>query len=170
MRGCQANADLSFLAPEFVSKNYKDETYTEIVTNWLRSVENHYITNDKQLNWLRPAINYLEYNKMADVYELERIASNGLRVSHLTPDGKLICDAMKGLCATYIVNGQHKYQMVPMEAEAIRKEMNIVSGNGVPQYYLFAFRVNDFSQNMGPVSMGNIESEEVSAEDLGIDM
>ena len=108
---------------------------------------------------------------MADVYELEKMASEGLKVSHLTPDGKLICDAMKGLCATRIVNGQHKYSQIKMEADGVRKELNLPEGAAVPEYYLWAFKVEDTTAKIGGSGpMGNIESEEISADDLGIDV
>jgi len=171
MLGCQTNVNLSNIAPTFVSKKYEDDSYSNIVSGFLRSIENQCITNDKELHWLTPALAYLEENKMADVYELEKMASEGLRVSHLTPDGKLICDAMKGLCATRIVNGQHKYSQIKMEADGVRKELNLPEGAAVPEYYLWAFKVEDTTAKVGGSGpMGNIESEEISADDLGIDV
>jgi hypothetical protein len=169
--GCQANIDPAHIAPDFASRSYEDDSYTNIVTGFFRSMENQAITNDRDLHWLTPALSYLEDNKMADVYELEKMASEGLRVTHITPDGKLICDAMKGLCATRIVNGQHKYSQIKLEPEAARKELNLPEGSAVPEYYCWAFKVEDTTQKIGSSSpMGNIETEEISADDLGIDM
>ena len=78
---------------------------------------------------------------------------------------------MKGLCATRIVNGQHKYSQIKMEADGVRKELNLPEGAAVPEYYLWAFKVEDTTAKIGGSGpMGNIESEEISAEDLGIDV
>lgn len=169
--GCLEKVDLSTVAPAYVSKKYEDDSYTNIVSGFFRSLESQCIINDKDLHWLTPALVYLEENKMADVYELEKIASEGLKISHLSPDGKLICEAMKGLCATKIVNGQHKYSQIKLEADGIRKELNLSDGEAVPDYYLWAFKLEDTSKTKDNTSsMGNIETEEITADDLGIDI
>ncbi len=83
----------------------------------------------------------------------------------------MICDAMKGLCATRIVNGQHKYSQVKLEAEGIRNELNLPKGAPIPEYCLWAFRVEDATgKTSSNLPMGNIESEEISVDDLGIDI
>lgn len=168
-KGCLADVDISTIAPQFVSKTYKDTTYNSIVIDFIDAVENEKIKNDRKLNWLKPALEYLDENKMADVYELEKISSEKLSFSHFTPDGEIICEAMQGLCATKIINGIHKYSRVKIEEEGVKKELNYPSDKKVPEYYLWVFQINDTSKKTS-VNSGNLVMEELSADDLGIDM
>ncbi|MCR5772886.1 MAG: hypothetical protein K6G87_16810, partial [Butyrivibrio sp.] len=167
--GCVKNLDKNTIAPAFVNQRLYATTYEDEIKKFIDACENKYITNDKELRWAEPLLSYLEQNKMADVYELEKVSSNQLQYTHSTPDGLLIFNAMSGLCATKIENGNHKYSRIKLEEDGIRKEMNLPSSSSVEQYYLWAFKAEDTSNRIG-TSMGNIETEEISADDLGIDM
>ena len=167
--GCVKNLDLNTFAPKFVGQRLYHTTYEDEIKKFIADCENRYITNDKELNWARPLLEYLEENKMADVYELEKVSSNQLQYTHSTPDGELIFQAMSGLCATKIENGNHKYSRVKLEPDAIRKEMNLSDNSNVDNYYLWAFKAEDTSQRIG-MNSGNMETEEISMDDLGIEI
>jgi hypothetical protein len=152
--------------PQFSTKSY--ETSFELITkNFAESVERQYIENDVKLEWLDPAVLYLTNNLMADVIELEKVPSKKLQYTHITPNAKLIYEAMEHLCLAKVVDGKHMIQKIQLDDAAVRKELKLQDNISIPEYYKTAYRISDyFANKRRNETEGNIESEEITFDDL----
>lgn len=154
------------LLPEYVSKSY-ETSFEEITNRFAWQVEEKYIRNDKEIEWLNPAMTYLINNVIADVVELEKVPSENLKYTHITPNGKLIHDAMESLCSAKIVNGKPMVQKIVLEDSAVRKSLKLQDGKEIPSYYKVAYKIMDsFAKKRKNNKNSNIESEEISLDDL----
>ena len=145
------------MLPQFASKSYIT-SFEQITSNFAKRMEDKYIEGDEKLTWLNPAVHYLRNNLIADITELERVPSEGLNFTHVTPNGKLIFDAMENLCKVKVSDGKHMIQKILLKPDAVRQELNLAADASIPEYYMIAYKINDIE--------GNIESEELSLDDL----
>lgn len=154
------------MLPQFASKTYIT-SFKQITSNFAKKIEDKYIEGDEQLTWLNPAVHYLINNLIADITELERVPSEGLNFTHVTPNGKLIFDAMENLRKVKVIEGKDMIQKILLEPDAVRQELNLAAGASIPEYYMIAYKINDYYANEKKNNIeGNIESEEISLDDL----
>ena len=154
------------MLPQYVTRQY-DTSFEEITMNFSHRIEKEYIEQDSTLKWLDPAVLYLIKNSMADVLELEKVPSENLNYTHITPNAQLIFEAMENLCKAKVINGKHMIQKITLEDDGVRKQLNLSDDVSVPMYYKAAYKINDHFKNMRKDGIeGNIDSEEVSFDDL----
>ncbi len=152
--------------PDFAKKIY-NTSFEEITRNFGAAMEKQYITDDMSLSWIDPATNYLAKAFAADVWELERVPSPGLRYTHNTPNGKLIQEAMEQLSIHKKINEKKLIQQTSLEVEAVCKNHNFRSVEEVPPYYLYLYKITDyFMQRSSNTGESNFETEEFSLDDL----
>lgn len=164
--GCVNSEAWRSRLPMYADKMYST-SFDEITQNFTQASEKQHITDDQKLTWLDPASKYLAKSVMADVYELAQVPSEGLMYTHSTPNGQLIKDAMDNLCIAKIVDNRHMIHKVQLEADAIRKAHGFREGHDVPEYLLWAYRIDDYVANKSiHKEESNIESEEISLDDL----
>lgn len=153
--------------PDYANKTYPESTsFYCIVDQFASDVERQYIASDEKLSWLDPAIRHLA-QEMADVHQLAQVPSEGLHYTHSTPNEKLIYDAMENLCACKKIGNKAMIQKVPLEEDAVRKDLGLRDSAAIPEYYKAAYIISDELRNKRKDGCENaVESEEFTFDDL----
>lgn len=152
--------------PEYANKMYPT-SFEDITRNFALEIERVYIIEDSNLSWLDPASKYLAESGMADVYELAQIPSEGLKWTHVTPNEKLIFDAMEKLSIVKKINNRKLINKINLEEEAVKSAHNFDKNKSIPKYLCAAYKIDDyFMDKKINTSESNIESEEFSLDDL----
>lgn len=152
--------------PEYADKMYPT-SFDDITKNFALQIERLNIIEDNNLSWLDPASKYLVESGMADVYELAQVPSEGLKWTHVTPNEKLIFDAMEKLSIVKKINDKKLINKINLDEEAVKSAHNFDKNKSIPKYLCVAYKIDDYFMNKKTnTNESNIESEEFSLDDL----
>lgn len=161
------------LLPKYASKHYRTD-FDMLTANFAESVENAFFGPSSDLSWFNVYADYLKKGGvMAPAYELEQIPNKAFDITHVTPNGKLIYDALSNFSKVKTFNGRPLLSEVELSEEgAVRQDLKRLqmiplSYDGpIPSYYKKAFKLSDeYIASMG-VTPTNFESEEIELDDL----
>jgi len=151
--------------PKFSGKHYLS-SFQEITREFAEINERSYIDADQSLKWLDPITKYLSNAVMADIFELSNIYSEGLQYTHNTPNAELIYEAMENLVLVKKVNGKQMIHKIQLGMEAVIEAHNLNRQQEIPEFYKTAYKIDDYFANRNANGGSNMESEEISLDDL----
>lgn len=153
--------------PQFAEKKYsKDESFHSITSEFARSMEAKYVSGQRD-EWMHAIIEYLTSHLMADTQELVTVFRNNFKYTHVTPSVQIVHDGMEALLKEEQRDGKRIIEKIPLDEEAV-KEMYPALGKNLPKEYLTAYKISDRFISVEDMNQGNLESREMSLDDLGI--
>lgn len=165
--GYMKSEDWKKLLPEFAERHYLT-SFDQITSMFAADVEQEFFVKSKDLSWIDPYTQYLKSNIMASIYQLEELPNDSLNITHKTPNGQLIYDALSTLQKVQTFKGAPLLEIVESEPDAVRKMIPGYKNTSatIPEYYLKNFKLSDKYISAKAISTQNFESEEFSLDEL----
>ena len=165
--GYMTSEDWKKRLPKFAARHYLT-SFDQITSTFAADVEKEFFVESKDLSWIDPYTQYLKSNVMASLYQLEELPNNKLNVTHKTPNGQLIYNALSTLQKVQKFKGAPLLEIVESEPDAVRKMIPRYKDTSktIPEYYLKNFKLSDKYISAKAISTQNFESEEISLDEL----